>query len=315
LPQPQPENSFRFPRSLRQYVSAVIRDTYFIAIKICSRLNLAVFYRIVSLSNCPIMTNSLTDFRTDEGEAVPSISVEGLRKLIGSLTEEFLIPQHVYIESASLAFSMVVRSALGLTASQASVCALVSDNLSGQICLATLRMLSNAGAQPVVILLDNPDSLSKETETLLKTLDKLEIPLVSQFPTPDLKELEQLLSQTHAVLCGTSTVLEQPQSTAHSEIYSILNEIHTPIHSVLAPPGFCAESQKVQGDALLCSSTLSLGVPLAGLSLAKDFVGRHYLCDIQVPCKKYRELFGLQPGWFARQPVIQIFNASENALS
>jgi len=261
------------------------------------------------------MTNSLTDFRTDEGEAVPSISAVDLRQLIRSLTEEFLIPQHVYTESAALAFSMVIRSALGLTASQASVCALISDNLSGQICLATLRMLSNAGAQPVVILLDNPESLSKETETLLKTLDKLEIPLVSQFPNPDLTELEQLLSQTHTVLCGTTEFLEVEQannSLAHSEIYSILNEIHTPIHSVVAPPGFSVDGQKVEGNALLCSSTLSLGAPLSGLKLAKDFVGRHYLCDIQVPCKKYRELFGFQPEWFARQPVIQIFAASKD---
>jgi len=255
------------------------------------------------------MTSELDMFQTDQEEKVPAVSPEQLLELMTTLYQQYSIPAHICTESASLAFSMIVRSSLGLSASEASICALISDNLAGQVALGTLRMLCNAGAQGVVLLLDDPERLSQETELQLKILDKLEVPLVSQFSDRNQKELEELFSQSHTLLCGVTSIATE-QTTAksdNSDIYQLLNELHTPIHSVLTPPGIDQFSGAADSDALVSSSTMSLGVPLIGLGNAKDHVGRHYLCDIQIPRKIYHHYFGTEPGWFARQPVIQIF--------
>jgi hypothetical protein len=52
---------------------------------------------------------------------------------------------------------------------------------------------------------------------------------------------------------------------------------------------------------------LSLGAPLKGLNPGKNYVGRHYLCDISFSHAIYQKHGGDLSGFFSDQPVIQIY--------
>jgi hypothetical protein len=72
-------------------------------------------------------------------------------------------------------------------------------------------------------------------------------------------------------------------------------------------PLFYISRSATIGTGLFASSTLSLGLPLAGLSGGRDRVGRHYVCDVSFSKEIFARAGVAWTPLFAEQPVVQIF--------
>lgn len=241
-------------------------------------------------------------FFTKTGEAVPSVDEMLYRELLQRLRSEFHISDIQIAEAAAYSMAMVVRYALGLSASGGEVTLVVGDTLSGQIALATARHLFHGGALTHLFILGATPRYSEDFEQQKNALEALG--MSSSFHPlsgiPD--DLEVAISRSHNVICGLSGVATDELT----ELLDLLNDSPTPVHTIEAPLGVDLTLGTQQGTPLFASSTLSLGVPLCGLKTGRDFVGRHYVADISLPASLLAEYGFLFPSLFSEQPVQQI---------
>jgi len=243
-------------------------------------------------------------FHSKTGLMFPGLTTADYKELWRELLYDHGIVTTQVVEAASYSMAMVVRHALGLSASGGNVYALVADTLSGWTALATLRHLTNAGARGTVLSAWSRTP-SSELELQLKPLNKLGIPCLPLNEIPE-QNISNLLASGHNVICGLFDH-ENIADSSTAGIVNILNELRTPVHCLEAPLGINIDSGQALSCPLFASSTLSLGVPLAGLYYGSQYVGRHYLCDISIPPALYRRYSADLCNLFAEQPVNQIF--------
>lgn len=241
-------------------------------------------------------------FKTKSGVQFSGVSSQDLARMHGELSE-LGINRFQITEAASYSLAMVVRYALGLSATDGKVCAIVSDCLAGLTTLATLRHLVNAGANGILFSLKDPASYSEEFRAALKPLAGMGISLEVCGSVAAGSRANEVISTSHNVICGLYGGVEDNQKLL--EVINILNEVQTPIHVVESPLGIDPDSGEKQ-NPLFASSTLSLGAPLNGLNPADDCVGRHYLCDISLTKEIYSRSGDDLSKLFAEQPVTQI---------
>ena len=249
-------------------------------------------------------------FKNKAGVLFPGFLKEQLSAMRAELFGKYGITQAQVSEAASYSMAMVIRYALGLTSEGGVVGALVSDTLAGYTALATVRHLVNSGASAHIRLLRTKQH-SPELTQQLQPLKLMEVEIVEAEPS-QLKaaQLSQLFSTCHNVVCGLYDP-ELATDPLNGEMIEALNELSTPIHCIDAPLGIDVNSGAPGPAPLYASSTLSMGAPLCGLFAGRDFVGRHYLCDISFSSKIYMSQgFDLAP-LFSEQPVLQIFPNEE----
>ncbi len=247
-------------------------------------------------------------FQTKQGIQFNGVSAAQLNALRSELREEYGILPLQTIEAASYSMAMVVRFALGLSAAGGKVCAVAKDSLAGCIALATVRHLVNAGASAQVLLLvEDPTKISTELAQQALPLRKLQVPLPDLGAASEIDGFTEFLGSAHNVIFGTFA-----HETVGDEfvqgLSDLLNEERTPVHCIEAPAGVNPDSGAAFITPLFASSTLSLGAPFAGLYAGREYVGRHYLCDVSASAQLYRkhqcdDLSSL----FSDQPVVQIF--------
>ncbi|RMG42819.1 MAG: hypothetical protein D6719_05350 [Candidatus Dadabacteria bacterium] len=245
-------------------------------------------------------------FLTKTEQELPGVSVESLRKAIEELAERYGILNLQIAESCSYSMAMVVRFALGLSAQDGQVCVFAADNLCGQIALATLRQLVNAGAKGLVFMCCDPDKASADTLQQLKPLKAAEVNISPLSSLESASQLEDIIPSCHNVLLGLFDPIRH-ELEEFSPAVPVLNELSTPVHSVQCSYGVNPDTGKPCGEAIFSSSTISLGAPLQGLYYGDNYTGRHYLADISFSSAIYRTLGIEGPALFSEQPVIQIF--------
>jgi NAD(P)H-hydrate repair Nnr-like enzyme with NAD(P)H-hydrate epimerase domain len=236
-------------------------------------------------------------FYTLQNYRVPAVTLETFHKLISELQDTFYVTETQICESAAYSMSMVVRHALGLSAEGGVVSILVTDGLLGRIALNTARYLAHAGAACHILLIGS--DFSKGFKRSLHALEALCIPVQS---TPNLNRvatwLETALTHSQHLVLG----IAPEQHTAITPQLKLINEAICPVHCLQLPPGIHPDAGTSTATAIFASSTLSLGVPLNGIALAREHVGRHYLCDISLPARVLDENDQEHP-LFADQPV------------
>lgn len=246
-------------------------------------------------------------FQTKQGVHFNGVSTAQLNALRNELRDEYGILPIQTIEAASYSMAMVVRFALGLSAAGGKVCAVAKDSLAGCVALATVRHLVNAGANAQVLLLvEDPTQISAELTRQVAPLKKLQVPLPDLGAVSEIDGFTEFLSSAHNVIFGTFA-----QETIGDEfvqgLSDLLNEERTPVHCIEAPAGVDPDSGAALATPLYASSTLSLGAPFAGLYAGRDYVGRHYLCDVSASAQLYRKhQCDDLSGFFSDQPVVQI---------
>ena len=246
-------------------------------------------------------------FRTKNDTTLPAFSSAQLRVLHQSLSDLGIEAEQI-AEAASYSLAMVVRYALGLSAQGGQVGAVISNSLSGSVALATVRHLVNSGAVAQLILLADESSYTGHTGRQLSFLKKMHVAMCSWTGEPGEKpRMNSLLESCHNIICGFSDPLSSSLQAVDPALLELLNEASTPLHTIEAPFGINPDTGAPGPAPLFCSSTLSLGAPLAGLFTGSDYVGRHYLCDISLTPEMYQSCGANLAGLFAEQPVLQIF--------
>lgn len=251
-------------------------------------------------------------FKTKGGFVFPGVSSSVYQDLWSELLDSYSVTPCQITEAASYSMAMVVRYALGLSASGGKTAALAADSYAGAVALATVRHLTNAGAAAVAVLTTEEEHLSENLRLQTSALKSLGVPV---------QQLDQVLSgapadfisSCHNIICGLYD--KQPTSYGPSvaALVELMNESRTPVHAVELPLMINPDNGESTGTPLFASSTLSLGAPLAGLHAGSDYAGRHYLCDISVPpflYAKHAQTNDVSP-LFAEQPVVQIFPLKE----
>lgn len=264
-----------------------------------------------SPSTTPESAPQSVHFKTKTNIAFPGITPDTRRKMHG-LIRELGITEGQIVEAASYSMAMVVRYALGLSATGGRVCAFVGNSLAGRVALATLRHLVNAGAEGIVLTVSESGDVIHDE---LKVLQKMGVPLEMCRDAGGGSSTQKIIESSHNVICGLFEGISD--TTFASAIVTLLNELSTPVHTVEAPLGVDPFTG-TRDNPLFASSTLSLGAPLIGLSAGAECVGRHYLCDISATTAIYKESGSADlTSLFAEQPVLQIseFTLPEGVVS
>ena len=252
-------------------------------------------------------TPALEQYHDPEGRCFNGISSEQKKKLVSALTEKIGLHSLQTEEAASFCLAMIVRYALGLSASGGSIGILVNDSLAGRVALAGARHLSNAGSVVSIFVEGEPTS-----EAFLHQRKILEILGIPFHNLAHLNELQAFLPNCHNIICGLYT---SDDSTDRKELIEILNDASTPIHCIEAPLGINVDTGAPIKPAIIASSTLSLGSPFKGLYEGRDYVGRLYICDISSPSGLYKEIGADDLSvLFHSQPVVQVFPLTPEKL-
>ena len=245
-------------------------------------------------------------FKSKLGHLFSGLGEKDLLQLREQLYSQYGLRPPQTCESAAFSLAMVVRFALGLSATDGRVCGLVADNLSGWVVLAALRHLMNGGAQTIVVLFEEPKSSDSEFSHQLKPLEKMGAEILRAPDLASSPSLAPLFQSCHNILSGLYRSGTGGDSSWDA-LVNVLNELQTPVHCVDAPLGINVDTGEKLSVPLFASSTLSLGAPFCGLSIGRDYVGRHYLCDISVAGELYSSKGPNLCPLFAEQPVVQIF--------
>jgi NAD(P)H-hydrate repair Nnr-like enzyme with NAD(P)H-hydrate epimerase domain len=237
------------------------------------------------------------NFFTLQGYQVPGVSAALFEELLRELKETFLVSETQIAESAAYSTSMVIRHALGLSAEGGIVSIIADDSLQGRIALNAGRYLRHAGAACHALVYGT--SLSEDFERAARALEVLEVPIHKAKSSERIATwLETSVQRSQHMLIG----LHYAKATNALSDLQLINEAICPAHAISAPPGIDPDTGKAAPGAIFASSTLSLGVPLNGLYQARQYVGRHYVCDISLSARVLDQEGSSHP-LFADQPV------------
>lgn len=242
-------------------------------------------------------------FYDKTGYRFSAVSKQQLLDAREALRREYGLTSIQSAEAASYSLAMVVRFALGLSATGGKVCLLVNDSLAGEVALACARHLFNAGSEPLVIPFCVVSNASEGLRHQLSILSKMQVKVETMESLPQLgASVDQAHNLIFALFGGKVT-----STFAMDDLVKLLNEARTPIHCVEAPYGVNVDTGQLDDEPLYASSTLSLGAPFKGLYTADDYVGRHYVCDISLTKTLYKAMGDDLTPLFSDQPVVQIF--------
>ena len=226
------------------------------------------------------------------------------------MVSEIGLPFSLMSEAASYSMAMVVRYALGLSAENSNVTAIVNDSFAGLVGLATIRHLVNAGSSIKLYVIADPDRLSEDLQLQLGILKKFGVTVDLYIQESQIKQsleaIQSSVGNSHNVIVGLFD-LTNPQNNSLDSLIELLNESKTPVHCIDCPLGIDPDSGKAFDAPLYASSTLSLGSVFPGLFNGDTYVGRHYISDISVPKQLYLEFGSDLSILFHEQPVTQIF--------
>lgn len=242
-------------------------------------------------------------YHSVNGLEIPGVTSQQFDHLIDELESTFFVSLPQVVEAAAYSFSMVVRHALGLSAQGGIISIVASASIPGIVALQSARYLSHAGAAIHVVTLETEDTPQEKIKNLFQNAKQslaalgvviIEINSVQRLQNWAVSSCEH--SQHILIGCG------QDAGSKYLPALSLLNEAICPVHCVQLPPGTDGNTGTASEGAIFSSSTLSLGVPLNGLSNARDRVGRHYICDISLPTLLTDE-HGVRKALFHDQPV------------
>lgn len=248
----------------------------------------------------------IPSFSTETGTIIPVVRSKTYRDLIDRMIRDYEFTLTHISEATSYSMAMVVRHSLGSYADNGVVLCIVSDSLAGFAAIATMRHLLNGGARGKIIIPDMTESLSENLHRELNMATKVGIEIIP--PTKGLKYINESLKEgdsesIHCVVAG----IFGGNSLVNDELndyIDTLNNLAIPVHALVFPTEF-PESDTTR---LYCASTLSLGIPVEETITKKEFIGRHYLCDISMPQSLYQEVGLGNCNIFSEQPIVKLLD-------
>jgi hypothetical protein len=247
-------------------------------------------------------------YRINSGRTFGPLAPGKIEAIRAQLWDHYGITVTQSIEAASFSLAMVVRYALGLSATGGKVAAIVAPCFAGGVVLAGMRHLVNAGCQGIILEIPGNEPNRKVADSYahqLSILEKMGVPKVLWESHLPLEPFHEALVDMHNVIFGV-TKGSPTDGQLVDRVSNLMNEIRTPVHCVECPWGLNTATLSLEGVTLYASSTLSCGAVLEGLYQFRDYVGRHYICDLSIPETLTAPH---EPGLnhlFSEQPVLQI---------
>ena len=253
-------------------------------------------------------------FLTNSGQSVAAISATQLLQMRSKVKSELPISDLQIAELAAFSMAMVVRYALGLSAAGGQVAAIVADCLPGWVALATARHLANNGTAVTIIEQGQDQGHSSTYKTLLSAATCSCCDFHQYDSGKALGRLMSALDSYHNLILGcvaieTSDYIALNQLTL--DLVEAINDHRVPVHAIELSLGINPSDGSRSAAALYAASTLSLGAPISALYDARDYIGRHYLCDISLPWSLYQQHQITSAPLFPEQPVIQLKHPEE----
>lgn len=207
------------------------------------------------------------------------VTAEQMRALDRRAIEEFGVPGVVLMENAGRAVVEVVAREYGPLGGKriAVFCGAGNNGGDGFVVARLLRL---AGAEPLLYLAGNPESIKSDARTHFEIARRLEIEtLTAADVPPDSLALNGVELIVDALL-GTG-IKEAPRG-AIAEAIRRLNAAHLPVVAVDIPSGVDADTGAVPGEAVLAAHTVTFACPKIGLLTfpGAERVGTLHVADI-----------------------------------
>ena len=253
-------------------------------------------------------------FLTNSGQTVAAVSAAQLLQMRSKAISELPISDLQIAELAAFSMAMVVRYALGLSAAGGQVAVVIADCLPGWVALATARHLANNGTAVSIIEQSQDQGHSGTYKTLLSAATCSACDFHHYDSGKALARLISTLDSYHNLILGcvaieTSDYIALNQATL--DLVLAINDHRVPVHVIELSLGINPSDGSRSEVGLYAASTLSLGAPLNALYAARDYIGRHYLCDISLPWSLYQQHQITSAPLFSEQPVIQLKHPEE----
>ncbi|MCK4402884.1 MAG: NAD(P)H-hydrate dehydratase [Dehalococcoidia bacterium] len=212
-------------------------------------------------------------------------TVDEIRNLDKSATEEFSISQDLLMENAGQAVYFVILKEFGVKNKKFVVFCGIGNN--GGDGLVVARKIHSNGGEARVFLLDD--------ETKFKGIAKRNFEIVSKMPIEISKvssneSIRAAIHNSDAIVDAIfGTGLTKKVSGIYKDVIQMINESEKTVFSVDIPSGINGDTGEVKGIAVKANYTITFGLPKIGNMLYPGYehCGKLYLSHISFPPSLY----------------------------
>jgi len=223
---------------------------------------------------------------------IPSVSIEQMRQVDISASEEFGLAILMMMENASINSAKLAKSMLGGDLVNKKIVVLSHKGNNGGDGLGTARHLLNHGASVEVYLTCSPLKLTMEGLRQYWILRNYGV-FTKEFDSDNSIDLKQSLDEADLVidsLLGYNLRGDPKEPIA--TVIDLVNQANLPVLSIDVPSGLNADSGEASRITIKASKTLTLALPKKGLLVPQvhKYVGELWLADLSIPTALYKQL-------------------------
>ena len=215
------------------------------------------------------------------------------------------ISREMLTEAAARGAGVLARRLLNNQLADEPIVALVGTGVKGAVALHVLRILNGFGAECTAVLAGSEAEMRPETVAAAEVCERLRFRLLQ----PRSPAVRGALADASLVIDGLVGVgLEGAPREPHATLIRLSNEVQRNVLALECPSGLDPDSGEPMRPTLKARATLALGLCPAGnfASLAWQFTGELWLCDIGYPLEAANECDVDTDGLFAESDLVRI---------
>lgn len=213
------------------------------------------------------------------------VTVEEMRDIDNSASEEYKIPSLILMENAGRAVAEKAIEYSGGSVRSKRILVFSGKGNNGGDGFVAARHLFNQGADVKVFLLYPREEITGDALANLEILEALGINISVAGPR-DVQRVKISLIYADLVLDAIyGTGFKGKARGVAASVIGAINDSGKPVIAVDIPSGLNADSGNVEGPCIRASLTCTLGLPKLGLYLfpGLEFCGKITLADISLP--------------------------------
>ncbi len=208
-------------------------------------------------------------------------------------------------EAAARAAAVLARRLLENRLEDENIVALVGTGVKAAVALHALRILNGFGAECTAVLAGTEQQMRPEALAAAEICERLRFRLLQ----PRSPAVRNALADAALIIDGLVGVgLEGAPREPHATLIRLSNELQRNVLSLECPSGLDPDSGEPMKPTLKARATLALGLPAQGnfASLAWQFTGELWLCDIGYPLEAMNECDLDGDGLFAESDLLRM---------
>jgi len=213
------------------------------------------------------------------------VTAEQMREIERKAIDEYGIPGIILMENASLNIASEIKKDLK-TLKNKNIVVFAGMGNNGGDALGVARHVFNSGANVLVVLVGNDESVRGDALINLNIVKNMRINLVILQDGSYNEEITDSLMMADVVIDGIlGTGINKPIKGFMSEIIRIINNAKRKIVSIDAPSGINVTTGEICGICVNASKTVALGLPKIGTIIGDGakFAGHIEISDIGIP--------------------------------